>query len=234
MDKIIREMKNHYIICGFGRVGHQVAQTFEASRIPFVVIDSKKETLEELEAKGFAGILGDATNDSILLAAGILHARGLVACSDSDVANVYVTLSARVLNPGLNIVARAGVHDTEKKLVMAGANRVISPYFISGTRMAALATRPVASDFLDLVTHGGQVDFSLFEITIPEGSPLIGKSVRDADITNISGALVLAMQKADGAFEMQPKALSQVEKGDVLIVLGTQEQFEALEKMVEL
>jgi voltage-gated potassium channel len=234
MDKKIREMKDHYIICGFGRVGHQVAQTFEASRIPFVVIDSKKETLEELEAKGFAGILGDATNDSILLAAGILHAKGLVACSDSDVANVYVTLSARVLNPGLSIVARAGLHDTEKKLIMAGANRVISPYFISGTRMAALATRPVASDFLDLVTHGGQVDFSLFEITIPEGSPLIGKSVRDADITNTSGALVLAMRKADGAFEMQPKALSKIEKGDVLIVLGTQEQFEALEKIVQL
>jgi voltage-gated potassium channel len=126
------------------------------------------------------------------------------------------------------------VHDTEKKLIMAGANRVISPYFISGIRMAALATRPVASDFLDLVTHGGQVDFSLFEITISEGSPLIGKSVRDADITNTSGALVLAMRKANGAFEMQPKALSKIDKGDVLIVLGTQEQFDALEKIVEL
>jgi len=137
-----------------------------------------------------------------------------------------------VLNPGLNIVARAGIHDTEKKLIMAGANRVISPYFISGVRMAALATHPVASDFLDLVTHGGQVDFRLFEITIPEGSSLIRKSVAEADITNISGALVLAVRKADAAFELQPKAISKLEKGDVMIVLGTQEQFEALEKIV--
>jgi voltage-gated potassium channel len=234
MDKMIREMKDHYIICGFGRVGHQVAQTFEASRIPFVVIDSKKETLEELEAKDFAGIFGDATNDSVLMAAGILHAKGLVACSDSDVANVYVTLSARVLSPNLYIVARAGLHDTEKKLIMAGANRVISPYFISGTRMAALATRPVASDFLDLVTHGGQVDFSLFEITIPEGSPLIRKSVAEANITGTSGALVLAVRKAGGSFELQPRAISKIEKGDVMIVLGTQEQFEALGKMVQI
>ncbi|HTY64217.1 MAG TPA: potassium channel protein [Acidobacteriota bacterium] len=234
MDKKIREMKGHYIICGYGRVGHQVAQAFEASRVPFVIIDSKKETLEELEEKGFAGIVGDATNDGVLAAAGILHAKGLVACSDSDVANVYVTLSARVLNPRLHIVSRAGIHDTEKKLIMAGANKVISPYFISGVRMAALATRPVASDFLDLVTHGGQVDFSLFEIPIPEDSPLIHKSIAEADIPNTSGAQVLAVRKADGSFELQPKAVSKIEKGDVLVVLGTQEQFEALEKVAKL
>ena len=232
MNKIIRDMKDHYIICGFGRVGHQVAQVFEASRIPFVVIDSKKETLEELEAKNIASIIGDATSNNILEDAGILHARGLVACSDSDVANVYVTLSARVLNPKLNIVARAGFKDTEKKLHMAGANRVISPYFISGVRMAALATRPVACDFLDLVTHGGQVDFSLFEITIPDRSPLLHKSVEEASITHTTGVSVLAVRKSDGSFELQPKAVSKIEKNDVIIVLGTQEQFEALEKMV--
>jgi voltage-gated potassium channel len=233
MNKTIKEMKDHYIICGFGRVGHQVAQVFEASRVPFVVIDSKKETIEELETKDIPGIIGDATHDNVLAEAGIQNARGLVACSDSDVANVYVTLSARVLNPSLNIVARAGFKDTEKKLIRAGANRVISPYFISGVRMAALATRPVASDFLDLVTHGGQVDFSLFEITIPDGSPLIHKSVAEADISNTSGVSVLAVRKGSGSFELQPKAKSKIESGDVLVVLGTQEQFDALEKMVQ-
>lgn len=232
MIKTIKEMKDHYIICGFGRVGHQVAQVFEDSRVPFVVIDSKKETLEELEAKNIVGIIGDATSDNVLLEAGIQRAKGLVACSDSDVANVYVTLSARVLNPQLNIVARASYHDTEKKLLMAGANRVISPYFISGVRMAALATQPVACDFLDLVTHGGQVDFSLFEVAVPPQSPLIGKSVTEANITGTSGTLVLAVRKANGAFELQPKAVSKIEMGDVLIVLGTQEQFEALQKIV--
>jgi voltage-gated potassium channel len=232
MDKIINEMRGHYIICGFGRVGHQIAQTFEASGIRFVVIDSKRETLNEPELKSNPIIIGDATSDSILIEAGIRSAKGLIACSDSDVANVYVTLSARVLNPGLNIVARAGFKDTEKKLIMAGANRVISPYFISGIRMAALATRPVASDFLDLVTHSSQVDFSLYEITIPEGSPLIHKSVAEADIRNKSGALILAIRKNDGSFDLQPKETSEIDKGDVLVVIGTQEQFESLEKLV--
>jgi voltage-gated potassium channel len=232
MDKKISEMKNHYIICGFGRVGHQVAQAFETSRIPYVVIDSKKETLEELEMKSVPSIIGDATSDSVLMEAGILSAKGLIACSDSDVANVYVTLSARVLNPGLHIVSRAGYKDTEKKLIMAGANKVISPYFISGIRMAALATQPVASDFLDLVTHGSQIDFRLYEIPIPEGSPLIHTSISEADIRAKSGALVLAIRKSDGTFDLQPHATSLIAKDDVLVVIGTQIQFEALEKMV--
>ncbi len=232
MDKIISQLKQHYIICGFGRVGHQVAQVFESSKVPFVVIDSKKETLDELRAKNVPSIIGDATVDSVLLEAGIKTATGLIACSDSDVANVYVTLSARVLNPNLNIVARAGIKDTEKKLIMAGANRVISPYFISGIRMAALAIHPVASDFLDLVTHGGQVDFSLFEMPIPASSQLVNKTVGDADIRGNSGALILAIKKNDGSFDLQPKASSQIHRDDVLVVIGTQEQFESLNKFV--
>jgi voltage-gated potassium channel len=232
MDKKIREMKNHYIICGFGRVGHQVAQSFEESRISFVVIDPKKESLDELDARGVPVIIGDATDDSVLTAAGIHSARGLIACSDSDVANVYITLSARQLNAALNIVARASLKDTEKKLTMAGANKVISPYFISGIRMAAMATQPVAVDFLDLVTHSGLIDFSLFQITIPAGSPLSRKSIGEADIRNTSGALVLAIRKPDESFDLHPNDASRIEANDVLVVLGTQEQFESLKKMV--
>ncbi len=233
MDKKIKEMKNHHIICGFGRVGRQVAQVFETWHVPFVVIDPKKESFDELEAKGVPVLIGDATEDSVLMAAGIHRAKGLIACSDSDVANVYVTLSARQLNPSLNIVARASLKDTEKKLTMAGANKVISPYFISGVRMAAMATRPVAIDFLDLVTHDGLVDFSLFQITIPTGSPLNGKSVGEADIRNASGALVLAIRKSDGAFDLHPTETSRIDANDVLVVLGTQEQFDLLQKMVQ-
>jgi voltage-gated potassium channel len=232
MDKKIKDLKNHHIICGFGRVGHRVAEVFEASQTSFVVIDSKRETLDELEAKGIPSIIGDATSDSILLEAGIQSAKGLVACSDSDVANVYVTLSARVLNPNLNIVARAAFKDTEKKLLMAGANRVISPYFISGNRMAALAMRPITSDFLDLVTHGGQVDFSLYEISVPEGSPLIGKSISEANIRSRSGTLILAVKKSDNSFDLQPNAHTLIEKTDTMIAIGTQEQFDKLEEMI--
>lgn len=233
MDKTIKEMKDHYIICGFGRVGHQVAQVFESWQVPFVVIDPKKESLDELETRGVPVLIGDATDDTVLMAAGISCAKGLIACSDSDVANVYITLSARQLNASLNIVARAGLKETQKKLTMAGANRVISPYFISGVRMAAMATRPVAIDFLDLVTHGGVADFGLFQITIPAGSPLNRKSIAEADIRNTSGVLVLAIRKSDGSFDLQPRGTSKIESDDVLVVLGTQEQFDSLQKIVQ-
>lgn len=232
MDRRMREMKQHYIIVGYGRVGHQVALSFERSGVPYVIIDSNRETATELERKGIPHIFGDATSDEILVEAGIKDAKGLVACSDSDVDNVYVTLSARALNPGLRIVARAGLLDTEKKLTMAGADRVISPYFISGLRMAALATRPVTSEFLDLITHGGQVEFSLHECTVTENSRFAGKSLGEADIRGASGAMVLAIRMADGTFDLQPKASSVVDKGSTLVVIGTQEQIEALEKLV--
>ena len=232
MDKKISEMKGHYIICGFGRVGHQVAQVFNSSRVAYVVIDSKGETLAELEMSEVPGIIGDATSDQILTEAGIHSAKGLIACSDSDVANVYVTLSARVLNPALHIVARAGYKDTEKKLLLAGANKVISPYFISGVRMAGLATRPIASDFLDLVTHGGEIDFSLYEITVPASSPVTNKNLSDVNIRRRSGALILAIKRTDGSFDLQPNAKSIINKGDVLIAIGTQEQYNLLEKML--
>ncbi len=233
MDRKIQEMRDHHIICGFGRVGHQVAQLFESWQVPFVVIDPKKESLEELEAKGVPVLTGDATDDAILTAAGIERAKGLIACSDSDVTNVYITLSARQFNADLNIVARASLKETEKKLTMAGANRVISPYFISGVRMAAMATLPVAIDFLDLVTHGGLVDFSLFQMTIPAGSPLSGKSIGEARVRDVSGVMVLAIRRPDGSFDPRPKEASRINANDVLVVLGTQEQFSLLEKMAK-
>jgi voltage-gated potassium channel len=232
MEKKIKDLNGHYIICGFGRVGHQVAETFETEGIPYVVIDSKKEAADELERKGALGVIGDATSDSLLTESGILKARGLVACSDSDVVNVFITLSARALNPDLFIVARAGLKDTEKKLLMAGANRVISPYFISGVRMAALATRPVTSDFLDIVTHGGSVDFKLFEITIPENSKFVDKTIKESNIRDTSGVAVLAIKKSDGTFDLQPKASSRIDKNDIMVLIGTQEQYERLEKML--
>ncbi len=232
MDKKIRELNGHYIICGFGRVGHQVSETFDSERIPYVVIDSKKESADELEQKGALGVIGDATSDSLLTEAGINSAKGLVACSDSDVVNVFITLSARALNPDLYIVARAGLKDTEKKLLMAGANRVISPYFISGVRMAALATRPITIDFLDIVTHGGNVDFKLFEITVPEYSRFVDKTIKESNIRATSGVAVLAIKKANGTFDLQPRASSKIDKNDIMVLIGTQEQYEKLEKMM--
>jgi voltage-gated potassium channel len=232
MEKKIKDMKDHYIICGFGRVGHQVAEEFATAKVPYVIIDSKPRTAEELEAKGVPYLIGDMTSDEKLEEGGIKKAKGLIACADSDVANTFVTLSARALNRDLYIVARASEKETEEKLKMAGANRVISPYFISGRRIAALAIHPVASDFLDTVMHGEHLEFSLREIEIPDRSSLLDKSLADAEIRQRSGATVLAIRRPDGGFNLQPLAVSKIEKGDILVVIGTQEQLELLERMV--
>ena len=233
MEKKLKDMKNHYIICGFGRVGHQIAKEFAASKIPYMVIDIKPETANELDQKGVPYIIGDTTTNAKLEDAGVKKAKGLIACADSDMENVFVTLSGRAANHEIYIVARASGKDAEAKLKLAGANRVISPYFISGRRMAALATRPVAADFLDTVMHGEHLEFSLREIRIPDRSPLLNKSLEEAQIRQKSGATVLAIRKVDGAFNLQPLAISKIEKGDILIVIGTIEQLELLERMVK-
>lgn len=232
MQKKIKDMNNHYVICGFGRVGHQVAKELEAEEIPYLVIDLKEATAVELEPRGIPYLIGNASANGMLQKAGVEKAKGLMSCADSDEENVFVTLSARVLNRDLHIVARASGRDTEEKLKIAGANRTISPYFISGRRMAALATRPVASDFLDMVMHGEHLEFNLREFRVKDKSHMIGKSLEDAKIRQRSGATVLAIRKADEAFNLQPIAVSKVEKGDILVVIGTQEQLEMLEKMI--
>jgi len=232
MDKKIKDMKNHYIICGYGRTGHQVGAEFDAARVPYVVVDRKQGIEEQLGPRNIPYIVGDITSDENLIKAGIKAARGLITTADSDVANLYVTLSARVLNPNLYIVARASEIETENKLVMAGANRVIAPYYISGKRMAALATRPVTSDFLDMVMHGESLEFSLNEVPIPDNSPLINKTISEAEIRHKSGALVLAIRRADGTFDLQPDSSSPIAKGDTFVVIGTQEQAVELDKML--
>jgi voltage-gated potassium channel len=233
MERKIREIKDHYIICGFGRTGHQVAKEFDTAKVPYVVVDRKPETAEELEPKGVPYVVGDVISDENLEEAGIRSAKGLVATADSDVANVYITLSARALNPDLYIVARASEIHTEEKLKMAGADRVISPYFISGKRMAAWATKPVTSDFLDMVMHGESLEFSLREITVSGSSSLIDKTLHEAEIRQKSGATVLAIRKEGGSFNLQPQAGSRIEKGDIFVVIGTQEQLDLLEEMVK-
>jgi len=228
----ITQIKNHCIVCGFGRVGRRVAEVFRASGVPFIVVDDNEESVGEPEERGIPKVTGDATANEVLIRAGIERAKALIACSDSDVSNVSITLSARSLNPHLHIVARAARRDAEEKLVIAGANRVISPYFIAGIRMAAFAMHPVISDFLELVAHGGHLEFKLHEISIGEDSRLAGKTLKEGAIRDLSGALVLAIQRADGSFDLQPQASSLIKKEDTLVVIGTDEQMRALEALV--
>lgn len=231
MDKMLESIKDHYIISGFGRVGHTIAQQFAAERIPFVVIDAKPETANELEPKGIPFVIGNVSSDEVLEKAGIKRAKGLVAAADSDTENVYVTLTAKVMNPSLFVIARAGHKETENKLKKAGADKMISPYFIAGSKMASMAIRPVSVDFLDNVIGTENVELCMKEITVKENTHLAGRTLGEAQIRQVSGAIILTIKKKDGKFEVTPKADSRMNVGDIIIALGTGEQLERLQKL---
>ncbi|KAF0135329.1 MAG: TrkA-N domain-containing protein [Candidatus Saganbacteria bacterium] len=232
MDKIISERKDHYIICGYGRVGHQVAHELLSEGKTFVVIDNKPETAVELNGSKIPHIIGDITSDEKLEEAGISSAIGLIACADSDISNVFVTLSARALNPKLFIVARASQKETQEKLKKAGADRVISPYFIAGRRMAAMAVKPVAVDFFDTIMHSEHLELDMGEFCIKETSKLANKSLSESEIRQVSGAYILSIRKSTGNFVLQPLANTILEAGDIIVAIGMPKQLELLGKMV--
>ena len=228
MERRIESLKNHFIICGYGRTGRQIAKEFDADNIAYVVIDRHEASAELLQAAHTPHIIGDVVSDDNLVAAGIERARGLICATDSDVANVYVTLSARALNPTLLIIARASDHDAENKIKMAGADRVISPYYISGKRMAAWASKPVASHFLDLVMHEDFDGLRLTEIALPENSALVSHTIGSAQLRNRTGAHILGIRRADQKFEVQPGPDTLLQPGDIIIALGTNDQLTTL------
>lgn len=232
MKRRIAELKGHYIICGFGRVGQQVAREFKRVRAPFVVLDSNPQVKERLDMEQALYIQGDASNEEVLKEAGIEQAKGLVTAVDSDADNVYVTLTARVLRPDLFIIARANLEGSEEKLKRAGADRVISPYSIGGRRMASLLLKPVVSDFMDTVVRGGELEFQLEEVDVQETSPLTGLTVKEANIRGECGALILSIRRKSGVFETEVGPGTGIQAGDKLVVIGTKDQLEKLERMV--
>lgn len=232
MVKSIAELKNHYIICSYGRVGKQVAEDFASSKIPYVVVDSRPEIADELADTNIPFIVGDMAQDETLEKAGIKRAKGLIAAADSDAVNVFVTLSARGLKPDIYIIARSASKESESKLIKAGANRVLTPYLIAGRRMAAMVQRPIAIDYLDTVMRSEHLHLALREFTIPEKSSLVGKSLAEAGIRQKSGATVLAIRSKDCSFNLQPIGASKIDAEDILICIGTQEQLDLLDSLV--
>jgi voltage-gated potassium channel len=232
MDDRIRHMKDHYIVCSYGRVGHQIAQELKAHKLPFVVIDQKESTAEELNSKDIPYYIGSLSDDVILEKAGVSRAKVLFAAADSDIENVYVTLAAKVVNPGIIVVARASHKEIESKLRKAGANKVISPYFIAGSRMASMAVSPVSVEFLDIATGSDNVEMWVREFHISDRSPLAGKTLGEANIRKATGTMVLSIKKATGDFELTPKSSSRMESGDILVSLGTGQQLHCLENLL--
>jgi voltage-gated potassium channel len=231
MKAKIAKLKGHFILCGYGRVGQEIARTFSEERTPFVVIENNEERLAKAEEDGYLCLLADATSDEVLKQAGIEQAKGLVAALGSDADNTYITLSARGLRPDLFIEARSSSGEAEVKLKMAGADRVISPHLIGGHRMAMLALRPAVVDFIDTVTYRPGRELQLENVDVAGGSPLVGqtmKHVREQD-----GITVLAMRKKSGKLLANPPGEEVIRDGDRLIVIGTKQRLAALESIFE-
>ena len=231
MESATSKLSGHQLLCGYGRVGRQVAAEFASDGVPFVVIDQDPETVEECLAEGYLAILGEASDDAVLEEAGVRRARGLVAAVDSDADNVFVVLSARKLNPKLHIVARASSDESAAKLEMAGAERTLSPYAVGGRRLASLATQPLIVDFLDIVTRGEKgIEFRLEEFDVPEDSFIADRTIGELRIGERTGAMILATRNKEGTFDTTPSAKGRLRAGDTLIVLGTREQIARLEQ----
>ena len=232
MSKKIQEMKDHYIICGYGKVGQQIYDEFSSRQVLCTVVERNPETVEKAIRDGVLVVQGDSTEDSVLEEAGIKRAKGLISAVASESDNVYISLSARVLNPKIFIVARAETAEAEKKLLRAGANRAISPHTLGGTRMAMAALRPHVVDFMSVATSSEGMDIRIEELEVKESSPLSNSTLRDCELRQKVGAIVLAIHKKDGKMLSAPSADSKIEPGDILIAIGKREELEKLEKLV--
>ncbi len=218
MQDAVEALRDHYIVCGYGRVGSTVTRELEHTGERLVVIDIQAASLERASADGHLVVMGDATDDVTLMAAGIDRARGLVTTIDSDANNVYVTLSARAINPGLFIVARANASGSEAKLIQAGANRVVSPYTMAGRRIAELAIRPRVTDFIDAALSHGNLSFSMEDVEVPADSPLLGVTVGQL---RADGVVTLAILQQDGAYEANPPESRAFREGESLVASGS-------------
>ena len=225
MEHRISALSGHVIVCGGGRVGTTIAAYLRGGGHEVVVVE--REHTRAVHIPGLV-VEGDASDDNVLRAAGIERARALVTAINTDADNLYVTLTGRSLRRDLFIVARARVEGAEAKLFQAGADRVVNPQRIGGARMAAFTMQPHVAEFLDVVMHDGSLEFRLAEVAVPAGSPLEGLSIRDAHIRDQTGALVLALRHGDGRFTTNPPPDTVIDAGQVLIVIGTQAQLDAL------
>ncbi len=222
----LRKLDHHFIICGLGLVGEQVALELQRLGLPLVVVDKRPQAAERCRQHGFLCVEGDPAEDSVLRQVGVERAQGLVAVLETDADNLFVVLSARGLNPQLTIVAQAVSEDATAKLYRAGADRVVSPYAMAGHRLAGMLVRPYVIAFLDATLRSADLELWLEEIRVAEGSPLVGKTLAEADIRARSGANVLAIARDHQQVDWSPDL--RIQGGDVLIVLGRREQLLAL------
>ena len=224
----IRRLKNHYIICGFGRIGEIIARQLRERGFPLVILDKEPDLAIRLEELGYYFIAGDATRDEVLLEAGIERAKGLVAVVSSDADNVYIVLTARSLNPQIFIVARSEEPGSEQKLLRAGADKVESPYRMGGQKMAHTILHPTVTTFMELAMKEG-IEWSMEEIAVGQTSTLLGVPLQDSGIRQKLDLILVAIKRADGEMLFNPTLETTIQEGDTLIALGLRKNLEALE-----
>jgi voltage-gated potassium channel len=229
--RAIDKLRDHYIICGYGRVGQRIGSEFRAAGADFVVVDFHEDALAAARERKDYFIEGDGTDEESLAEAGLERARGLVASSDSDADNVYITLSARAVRPDLLVVARASNEDAAKKLEIAGAGRIVQPYAAAGRVMANLMLRPQVTAFVDVVTSAAGADLRFEELEVPPNWSQAGKTIGELRIRGKTGAVIVAVRQRDGHFETTPDPDLPLEAGDVMIAAGTDEELGLLDDL---
>ncbi len=231
--KELHDLTGHYIICGYGRVGKQIAMECQARGTSVVVIEKDTEVAEGAMSDGFITVSGDASEESMLRRAGIERASGLVTGLSSDADNLFVTMTARMIRPDIFIVGRCNSDDTESKLYRAGADRAISPHNVGGRRMAALLLKPLVCDFLDVVTHGELVELTLEDIVVEPGAAVLGRAIRDVLVGDLKGIGILGLKRPKRDFVINPRGDTVLDAGDILIVSGSPEQVRELKRVSE-
>jgi voltage-gated potassium channel len=231
MQKSLDELTGHLVVCGFGRMGRLVCEQFSSMGLSFVVVERDPALLRGFDIPHGIPLEGDATLDEVLKRAGVQRARGLVTVAASDADNLYMVMSARFLNDKLFIVARADDEGAERKLVRAGASRVVSPYSIGGQRVALAVLRPTVVDFIELATHKDHQELQLEETRIQAGSRLAGRALKDSQVREELGAIIVAIKKPDGRMLLNPGAEAVIEPEDILITMGHRKQLDRLDSM---
>lgn len=231
MDKKVEDIKNHFIVCGFGRIGKFVCLELKEKNTPFVVIDKNLEVIEKLKELGYLFVEGDASDDEILKKAGILKAKGLVSVLATDADNVFVTLTAKSLNPNVYIISRAQEEESKSKLLKAGASVVVNPYETEGTRIAELLLRPGIIEFVDIIIRDKRVDLNLEEMIVSKSSEFKDKTLGELSLRQKVNIIIVAIYKKDGSFTFNPKSDYRIEEEDRLIVLGEKKDIEETKKL---
>ncbi len=227
--RMLESIKDHFIVCGFGRIGSIIAKEFSRRSVPLVIIEREPERVKESLERGFLTLEADASDENVLAKAGIARARGLIAAVGTDAENVYAVLSARVMRPDLFIIGRAEGEDSIRKLRQAGANRVISPYLIGAQHIAQSAISPAVVDFIQLATSSENLELAMEEVTVSERSPLANRSILAANLRQRFGVIVVAIQRQDRRMDFNPEPESSILAGDTLVVLGKSDSLKRLE-----